>query len=94
MASMISGTVTFNAVSDTELAKALELKAKHQNVLMFNPAQLEQVPGRTDMYNHMIVGWTSGASYEAAHVRSHPSHVGTIVHICCPVNCTISQICW
>jgi hypothetical protein len=68
MATMASGSVTFNNVSDEELSKATEFKSKHEKVLEFDPTQMQKArninPG---LYDNMTIKWNSNESYAVAH---------------------------
>jgi hypothetical protein len=67
MATMTSGWVTFNAVSDDELAKALEFKAKHEKELEFDPSKMKKANNVNPLYDNMMISWTNNESYAAAH---------------------------
>ena len=58
---MITGSVTINGVSDEQLRMALGVKINNEDVLTFNPQQLQQTPKQagqpTQLYNNMILGW-------------------------------------
>jgi hypothetical protein len=68
MATMTRGSVTFDAVNDDELAKAVAFKAKHEKELEFDPSQLKKghnvSPG---LYDNMVISWSNNQSYAAAH---------------------------
>lgn len=66
MATMANGAVTFNNVTDEQLGKALEFKAKHE-ALNFNPAILQQTQGQRGVYNNMVISWNGNESYLVAH---------------------------
>jgi hypothetical protein len=48
MATMTRGSVTFDAVNDDELAKAVAFKAKHEKELEFDPSQLKKAHKPSD----------------------------------------------
>ena len=66
MATMVTGSVTFNAVSDAELGRALEFKSKHEH-LSFNPQMMQPVQGQIGLYNNMVISWSGNESYGPAH---------------------------
>ena len=54
-----SGSVTVNGINDSELAEILEIKAKAENLLSFNPQQLQvqrQGNGST-LYTNATFNW-------------------------------------
>jgi hypothetical protein len=58
---MITGSVTINGVSDEQLRMVLGVKIKNEDVLTFNPQQLQPAPKQpghqTQQYNNMMLGW-------------------------------------
>jgi hypothetical protein len=63
---MVNGSVTFNAVTDAELGRALEFKSKHEQ-LSFNPMTMQPAPGQQGLYNNMVISWSTNDSYQSAH---------------------------
>lgn len=69
---MDSGSLTLNGMTDEDLIKILEVKAKNEQLLEFNPHLTQPVnlvtpPGQRAIprYNNVIVNWRSE---EGAHL--------------------------
>ena len=66
-----SGSITINGISDSEFIKILEVKSKHEQVLIFNPQQMQAIveqrqamPGQQPQqkqigYNNVILTWST-----------------------------------
>ncbi len=58
---MITGSVTINGVSDEQLRMVLGVKIKNEDVLTFNPQQMQPTPKQPSQsiqfYNNMVLGW-------------------------------------
>jgi|HubBroStandDraft_1064217.scaffolds.fasta_scaffold1000874_2 hypothetical protein len=67
MAMMVSGSVKFNGVDDSELAKALEFKAKHESSLQFDPSQMVKSRTAAPLYDNMEISWATNDAYADAH---------------------------
>jgi len=65
-----SGQLVLNGITDSELVKILDIKIKNENVLNFNPAQMQ--PGisnlggkQTHVYNSVVLGWLNEQGLQA-----------------------------
>lgn len=66
MATMMSGSVRFDNVSDAEIAKAFDFKAKHEGQIFLNDTQWKQ-GGSPNTKSNVEISWSTSASYLAAH---------------------------
>lgn len=68
-----TGSITLNGISDNELAKIWELKAKHEGKFNFQPNALQpvyqnnnqQLP--TGKYNNVIFNWPDDVGLKIVH---------------------------
>lgn len=67
-----TGTITLNGISDKELARIWELKAKHQGKFNFQPNVLQpitqgnqQMP--TGRYNNVVFNWPDDEGLKIVH---------------------------
>jgi hypothetical protein len=57
MATLVSGSVILNNITDHELARALDYKANHEKELKFDPTEMKPVPDEPGIYDHMVISW-------------------------------------
>lgn len=66
----IQGQITLNGISDTELAKIWEFKAKDGNKFTFQPNQMQPVMQnntQTGKYNNVVFHWTNEEGLKVVH---------------------------
>jgi hypothetical protein len=91
---MKSGQITINGISDNELIKILEVKAKHEGGLIFNPQQMQAnvqlthpnkppVQPKDSAYNNVILQFSNENGLKA--VREILHHLVEEL-ICCAAN--------
>ena len=61
------GSVTFNNVSDEEVAKLLDFKSNHESEIQFDPKAMQPMGGQVGHYNGVTVTWRSNEAYPTAH---------------------------
>lgn len=68
-----AGSITLNGVSDKELGRIWELKAKHENKFGFQPNAMQPIylnnnPSQpTGKYNNVVFTWQEDAGLKAVH---------------------------
>ena len=65
-----NGTITLNGITDNDLAKIWEFKAKHENEFTFQPniMQQAQMPGGGEpFYNNVHFSWSNEAGLLLVH---------------------------
>jgi len=68
----ISGHITLNGITDKELAKIWEVKARNEKSFLFQPNQMQPVgPPNPNIpepyYNNVIFNWTGEAGLAIVH---------------------------
>lgn len=68
MALTMTGSITLNGVSDAEMAKVFELKAKHGPALLFNPQHVQPiVNSNPPAYNNVQFSWSTADGFHLVH---------------------------
>jgi hypothetical protein len=66
----IQGSITLNGISDSELGKIWEFKARDGNKFTFQPNALQPVmmnSAQTGIYNNVIFQWTDEVGFKVVH---------------------------
>ena len=68
MAFTMTGSITLNGVTDAEMAKVFELKAKHGTALHFNPQPVQPITNSNPpAYNNVQFSWNTADGFHLVH---------------------------